>query len=91
MTDIRLVSEKVKQESQFVEEVFAELGRVIVGQRTLLERLLVGLLGHGHLLLEGVPGLAKPPPSGPWRASSRPSFSAFSSRPTCCPPTSSAR
>ncbi|HMZ26861.1 MAG TPA: AAA family ATPase [Elusimicrobiota bacterium] len=59
MTDIRLVSEKVKQESQFVEEVFAELGRVIVGQRTLLERLLVGLLGHGHLLLEGVPGLAK--------------------------------
>lgn len=59
MTDLRLVSEKVKQESQFVEEIFAELGRVIVGQRTLLERLLVGLLGHGHLLLEGVPGLAK--------------------------------
>jgi MoxR-like ATPase len=58
-TDIRAVSDKVKQESLFVEEVLAELGRVIVGQRALLERLLVGLLGHGHILLEGVPGLAK--------------------------------
>ncbi len=58
-TDIRVISEKVKQESLFVEEVLAELNRVIVGQRYLLERLLVGLLGHGHLLLEGVPGLAK--------------------------------
>jgi MoxR-like ATPase len=59
MNDIRVVSEKVQQESLFVEEVLAEMSRVIVGQRYLLERLLVGLLGHGHLLLEGVPGLAK--------------------------------
>ena len=58
-TDIRLVNEKVKQESLFAEEVLAEMGRVIVGQRYLLERMLVGLLGNGHLLLEGVPGLAK--------------------------------
>ena len=58
-TDIRAISDQVKQESVFVEEVLAELGRVIVGQRGLLERLLVGLLGHGHILLEGVPGLAK--------------------------------
>jgi MoxR-like ATPase len=58
-SDIRAVNEKVKQESIFVEEVLAELNRVIVGQRYLLERMLVGLLGHGHILLEGVPGLAK--------------------------------
>jgi MoxR-like ATPase len=58
-SDIRAINEKVKQESIFVEEVLAELNRVIVGQRYLLERMLVGLLGHGHLLLEGVPGLAK--------------------------------
>jgi MoxR-like ATPase len=59
MTDIREINEKVKQESVFVEELLAEIGRVIVGQRALLERMLIGLLGHGHLLLEGVPGLAK--------------------------------
>jgi MoxR-like ATPase len=50
-SDIRAINEKVKQESIFVEEVLAELNRVIVGQRYLLERMLVGLLGHGHLLL----------------------------------------
>lgn len=59
MSDIRAVNEKVQQESLFVEEVLSEMGRVIVGQRYLMERLLVGLLGHGHLLLEGLPGLAK--------------------------------
>ncbi|MBI4396353.1 MAG: AAA family ATPase, partial [Elusimicrobia bacterium] len=58
-TDVRLINEKVKQESLFVEEVSAEIGKVIVGQRYMLERMLVGLLGNGHLLLEGVPGLAK--------------------------------
>ncbi|MGQ0644690.1 MAG: AAA family ATPase [Elusimicrobiota bacterium] len=59
MSDIRLINEKVKAESLFVEETFAEIGKVIVGQKYLLERMLVGLLGNGHLLLEGVPGLAK--------------------------------
>ena len=59
MSDIRAISEEVKTESVFVEEILVEIGRVIVGQRYLLERLLVGLLGQGHLLLEGVPGLAK--------------------------------
>ncbi len=57
--DIRAINEKVKAESIFVEEALAEIGRVIVGQKYLLERMLVGLLGKGHLLLEGVPGLAK--------------------------------
>jgi MoxR-like ATPase len=59
MTDIRAISDKVKAESIFVEEVFAEIGKVIVGQKYLVERMLIGLLGDGHLLLEGVPGLAK--------------------------------
>jgi MoxR-like ATPase len=59
MTDIRQISEQVKQESLFVEEVFAEIGKVIVGQKYLVERMLIGLLSDGHLLLEGVPGLAK--------------------------------
>jgi MoxR-like ATPase len=57
--DIRAINERVRQESLFVEELLAELGKVIVGQRYLLERLLIGLFADGHLLLEGVPGLAK--------------------------------
>jgi len=57
--DIRAINEKVRQESLFVEELLGELGKVIVGQRYLMERLLVGLFADGHLLLEGVPGLAK--------------------------------
>ena len=64
-----------------------ELGRVIVGQRAMLERLLIGLLADGHVLLEGVPGLAKTLPSGPSPARSPRSSTASSSRPTCCRPT----
>src|SRR4029453_18165815 len=47
------------EESRLAAEVLTELGRVVVGQRSLLERLLIGLLADGHVLLEGVPGLAK--------------------------------
>ncbi len=57
--DIRAITEKVRGESLFVEELFNEIGKVIVGQRYILERMLVGLLADGHILLEGVPGLAK--------------------------------
>jgi MoxR-like ATPase len=57
--DIRAINEKVRKESIFVEEMFNEIGKVIVGQRYMLERMLVGLLADGHILLEGVPGLAK--------------------------------
>ena len=57
--DIRAINEKVKEESVFVEIVFRELEKIIVGQRHMLERLLIGLLCNGHMLLEGVPGLAK--------------------------------
>jgi MoxR-like ATPase len=50
---------RIEEESRLVADVMAELGRVIVGQRAMLERLLIGLLADGHVLLEGVPGLAK--------------------------------
>jgi MoxR-like ATPase len=57
--DIRAINDKVRKESMFVEELFGEIGKVVVGQRTILERMLIGLLADGHILLEGVPGLAK--------------------------------
>ena len=58
-TAIQEINKKVQKESLFVQELKAELSRVIVGQDEMLERILVGLLADGHLLLEGVPGLAK--------------------------------
>ncbi len=58
-TDIRAINELVQRESAFVDQLLAETGKVIVGQRYMLERLLMGLLTGGHVLLEGVPGLAK--------------------------------
>ena len=57
--DIRLINEKIEKESAFVEMLHLEMNKVIVGQKHMLERLLIGLLGNGHILLEGVPGLAK--------------------------------
>ncbi len=58
-TDIKAIQEKVEKESLFVQELLTEMGKVIVGQKYLVERLLIGLLANGHILLEGVPGLAK--------------------------------
>ena len=57
--DIRAIHEKVKKESLFVQELVNEINKVIVGQEYVIERLLIGLLGNGHILIEGVPGLAK--------------------------------
>jgi len=57
--DIRAVSDEVQRQSAFVEALVAETGKVIVGQRYLVERALIGLLTGGHVLVEGVPGLAK--------------------------------
>jgi MoxR-like ATPase len=57
--DIARLNEKVKEESSFVTLLKNEVGKVIVGQSRMVDRLLVGLLTRGHLLLEGVPGLAK--------------------------------
>ena len=57
--DLAVVNERIAKESSFVDELLNEIGRVVVGQRYMVERLLIGLLGDGHVLLEGVPGLAK--------------------------------
>ena len=57
--DIEVIQQKVREESAFVERLLTEVGRVIVGQKTMVERLLIGLLADGHVLMEGVPGLAK--------------------------------
>lgn len=57
--DIQVINERVERESAFVDRLLAEVGKVIVGQQEMIERLLIGLLCNGHVLLEGVPGLAK--------------------------------
>jgi len=57
--DISAVNEKIAQESAFIDLLMLEMNKAIVGQKHMLERLLIGLLGRGHILLEGVPGLAK--------------------------------
>ncbi|MEO5648528.1 MAG: MoxR family ATPase [Ginsengibacter sp.] len=57
--DIRLLNEKINHSATFIERIHAEIGKVIVGQHHMVERLLIGLLSNGHILLEGVPGLAK--------------------------------
>jgi MoxR-like ATPase len=59
MQDVRALNELVAKESAFVDDLVAEIGRVVVGQSYMIERILVGLLTGGHVLLEGVPGLAK--------------------------------
>ncbi len=58
-TDIQAINELVRKESAFVERLLGEMRKVIVGQKGLLDRLLLGVLCDGHVLLEGVPGLAK--------------------------------
>ncbi len=58
-TGIGVINERVKEESVFVASLRAEMEKVIVGQRYMIDRLIVGLLANGHVLLEGVPGLAK--------------------------------
>ena len=57
--DIKAINEKIIKESEFIDKIVSEVGKVIVGQTYMIERLLIGLLSNGHILLEGVPGLAK--------------------------------
>ena len=57
--DIKSINEKIEKESAFIDLLTLEINKVIVGQKHMIERLLIGLLGQGHILLEGVPGLAK--------------------------------
>ncbi|MBN2269181.1 MAG: AAA family ATPase [Sedimentisphaerales bacterium] len=58
-TDVKQIAELVQRKSEFVRLLFSEIDKVIIGQRYMLERMLIGLLANGHILLEGVPGLAK--------------------------------
>ncbi len=58
-TDIKALNERIQKESAFVDMVTMEMQKVIIGQKHMIERLLIGLLSNGHVLLEGVPGLAK--------------------------------
>jgi len=57
--DITALNEKIKQESSFIDLLLNEISKTIVGQKAMVERLIIGLLSNGHILLEGVPGLAK--------------------------------
>src|SRR6195952_546437 len=57
--DIRQINEKIQHAGAFIDRLRDEVGRVIVGQQYMLDRLMIGLLSNGHVLLEGVPGLAK--------------------------------
>lgn len=57
--DISVLNEKIKQESAFIDLLLNEISKVIVGQRMIVEKMVIGLISNGHILLEGVPGLAK--------------------------------
>ena len=57
--DIKEINVKIQKESAFIDLLTLEINKVIIGQKHMIERLLIGLLGQGHILLEGVPGLAK--------------------------------
>src|SRR6185436_18946350 len=57
--DVNQLTEEVKTTSSFLDDVFEQVGRVVVGQREMVERVMIGLLTGGHCLIEGVPGLAK--------------------------------
>ena len=57
--DIKTINEMIQRESTFVESLTSEVGKIIVGQKNMVDRLLIGMLCNGHILLEGVPGLAK--------------------------------
>jgi MoxR-like ATPase len=59
MTGIEVINQKVREQSAFIHSLKAEIGKVIVGQDYLIDRLIIGMLSNGHVLLEGVPGLAK--------------------------------
>src|SRR3974390_1213243 len=59
MTDIKELNDRIQRESAFIDLINLEMDKVIVGQKYMVDRLLIGLLADGHILLEGVPGLAK--------------------------------
>ena len=56
---VQEITDQVKAMEATIQDVFAEIGKMIIGQRQMVERLLIGILADGHILVEGVPGLAK--------------------------------
>ena len=87
MHDVRALNELVARESTFLNDLTSEVGKVIVGQTYMIERILIGLLSGGHVLLEGVPGLAKTLTVKRFATPSGRSSRAFSSRRTFSRPT----
>jgi hypothetical protein len=81
--DVRQIKDQVTAKTELVHRLTAEIGKVIVGQENMISRLLIGLLTHGHVLLEGVPGLEKPPRSRPCPMRFRWISNASSSPPIC--------
>ena len=90
-TDIRELNEKIQRESQFLDLINLEMNKVIVGQKQMTERLLIGLLANGHILLEGVPGLAKTLAIKSMASAIDADFARIQFTPTCCLPTLSVR
>lgn len=84
--DIKALNERIQQESSFVDMINMEMSKVIVGQKHLVEGLLIGMLSNGHILLEGVPGLAKPWPSIRWQLRLMRNSVVFSLPPMFCRP-----
>jgi MoxR-like ATPase len=85
------LNQQVQQSSQWVQPLLQEVGRVVVGQKSLVERLLMGLLTNGHVLLEGVPGLAKTLTVRTLASSIHTGFQRLQFTPDLLPRTSSAR
>ena len=65
--ELNALTEIIENESSFADQLITEISKVIVGQRYMIERLVIGLLCNGHILLEGVPGLAKLPQFIRWQ------------------------
>ena len=83
--DIKALNERIQQESSFVDMINMEMNKVIVGQKHLVEGLLIGMLSNGHILLEGVPG-QKPWPSIRWQLRLMRNSVVFSLPPIFCLP-----
>jgi len=90
-TGITAINDRVKEESVFVAALRAEMEKVIIGQKYLIDRLIVGLLANGHVLLEGVPGLAKTLSVKTLAAAMSTSFQRIQFTPDLLPPISSVR
>ena len=85
--EVEEIGAEVEKHAHIVQSLTHEMEQVIVGQRYMIERLLIGLLANGHVLLEGVPGLAKTRSVTTLAQALQRSTSVCSSPPTCCPRT----